>query len=338
MEGANVSLMRKINLIFRFSYTLPFFMASLCGSLFAWLFYEPPLHIVVLMPLVVLMLAIFVNFSNDYFDHRSGVDKMRFHDKEERWRSMNENDSVLLDKIYWGGNPFDDGLVNVAQGKIIMLLILAVAGLVAMPIFLYGGWPVIVFGGVGVLISYFYTAPPLNLGARGLGEVAVGASFFMLVFFSFYVATGTFDWDTLAFTGVVWDILVWEIFAFAVIVGTLVGLMRLTDSMSGQEAHIANGEKSIAVRFGLDGAGKIGKAFIIFAYLLYGVMFIFNPVYLVLFLTLPLTLKAWKIMTEMKDDWTIKLPPFFFGTAFVAEILFIAAVCVQYAFDIGSIF
>jgi len=339
MEHAkNVSVMRRINLIFRFSYTLPFFMASLCGSLFAWLFFEPPIHIVILMPLVVLMLAVFVNFSNDYFDHRSGVDKIRFKEKEERYKSMNSADSALLNKIYWEGNPFDDGLVTDKQGKMIMVFILAAAGLLAIPIFLFGGWLVLVFGGIGVFISYFYTAPPLDLGARGLGEVAVGASFFMLVFFSFYVATGTFDWNTFAYTGVEWNILTWEIFVFAAIVGTLVGLMRLTDSMSGQEAHIANGEKSIAVRFGLGGAAKIAKAFIIFSYLLFAVMFIFNPVYIVLFLTLPLTLKAWKIMTEMKGDWTIQLPPFFFGTAFLAEILFIAAVCVQYAFGIGPIF
>jgi len=339
MDGAkNISVMRRVNLIFRFSYTLPFMMASGCGALFALLFYEPPIHIVILMPLVVLLLAVFVNFSNDYFDHRSGVDKIRFREKEERYRSMNSSDSALLNKIYWEGNPFDDGLVTDKQGRMIMILILVIAALLAIPIFLFGGWLVLVFGGIGVFISYFYTAPPLDLGARGLGEIAVGASFFMLVFFSFYIATGAFDWGTLAFTGVIWDILVWEIFVFAAIVGTLVGLMRLTDSMSGQEAHIANGEKSIAVRFGLDGAAKIGKVFMVFGYVLFAVMFLFNPVYIILFLTLPLTLKAWKIMTEMKGDWTIQLPPFFFGTAFLAEVLFIIAVCVQYAFDIGPIF
>jgi len=338
MEGGNVSIIRRVNLIFRFSYTLPFMMASVCGSLFAWLFYEPPLHIVILMPLVVLLLAVFVNFSNDYFDHRSGVDKIRFREKEERYRATYSTDSALMNKIYWEGNPFDDGLVTDKQGRMIMILILAMAGLLAIPIFAYGGWIVLVFGGVGVFISYFYTAPPLDLGARGLGEVAVGMSFFMLVFFSFYVATGTFDWHTFGYTGVEWNILTWEIFIFAVIVGTLVGLMRLTDSMSGQEAHIANGEKSIAVRFGLEGAAKIAKAFIVLSYMLFAVMFIMNPVYILLFLTLPLTLKVWKIMTEMKGDWTIVIPPFFFGTAFLAEILFIAAVCVQYVFSVAPLF
>jgi len=331
MSSGNVSLIRRVNLIFRFSYTLPFFMASLCGSLFAYLFYEPPLHIVILMPLVVLLLAVFVNFSNDYFDHRSGVDKIRFLEKEELGKAM---DSELLKKIYWEGNPFDDGLVTDRQGKMIMLFLVIVSVLLAIPIVMHGGLIVIIFGAAGFFLSYFYTAPPLDLGARGLGEIDVALSFFMLVFCSFYVATvdassmfefalGTFDR---------------EIFVLALIIGTLVGLMRLTDSMSGQEAHIERGEKSVAVRFGLDGAVKTAKIFIVFAYVMCAVMFLFDPVYALLFLTLPFMMKAWKIMSLKDDNWRMRCPPFFFGTAFLTEILFIVSVSIKLFFDIGPLF
>ncbi|MCL1905015.1 MAG: prenyltransferase [Methanomassiliicoccaceae archaeon] len=332
--GENISLIRKINLIFRFSYTLPFFTASLCGSLFAFLFYEPSLHIVILMPLVVLLLAIFVNFSNDYFDHRSGVDKIRFSEREEMAKAM-ISDSELLKKIYWEGNPFDNHLITEKQGKVVMAVLLLSACLMAVPIILYGGWIVIAFGAIGVFLSYFYTAPPLDLGARGLGEVDVAVSFFMLVFCSFYVATiGTgdvlFSFVLDASLGI-FDV---KIFVFAVIVGTLVGLMRLTDSMSGQEAHIANGEKSVSVRFGLDGTAKIAKAFLIFAYLLVIIMTLFNPVFIILFLTAPLVAKAWKIMSLKEKMWEMKVPPFFFGTAFLTEILFIISVILISVFGI----
>jgi len=327
----NVSFIRRLNLIFRFSYTLAFFMASVCGSLFAFLFYEPPLHIVVLMPLVVLLLAIFVNFSNDYFDHKSGVDKIRFSEKEEMSKVL---DTDLLKKIYWEGNPFDNGLVTESQGKVIMAILLGASIVLAVPILLHGGWVAAVFGVVGIFLSYYYTAPPLDLGARGLGEADVAVSFFMLVFCSFFIATISFDWGTFAFAGI-FDI---EIFVFAVIIGTLVGLMRLTDSMSGQEAHIANGEKSISVRFGLDGAVKIAKVLTIFVYALVAVMVYFNPVYVLLFLTLPLILKAFKIMAEKGEYWCLKSSPFFFGTSFLTEIFFIAAVTVKLLFEVGSLF
>ena len=325
--GEKISPIRKMNLIFRFSYTLPFFTASVCGSLFAFLFYEPSVHIVILMPLVVLLLAVFVNFSNDYFDHRSGVDKIRFSEKEEMAKAM-ISDSELLKRIYWEGNPFDNDLITEKQGKAVMIVLLLMAGLMAVPIILYGGWAVIAFGAAGVFLSYFYTAPPLDLGARGLGEIDVALSFFMLVFCSFYVATIGTGGDVL-FTFIldaapgVFDT---EIFVLAVLIGTLVGLMRLTDSMSGQEAHIANGEKSVSVRFGLDGTAKIAKAFLVFAYLLVIVMILFNPVFAILFLTLPLAAKAWKIMSLKEKMWEMRVPPFFFGTAFMTEMLFIVAV------------
>jgi 1,4-dihydroxy-2-naphthoate octaprenyltransferase len=298
------------------------------------------------MPLVVLLLAIFVNFSNDYFDHRSGVDKIRFSRADEMAEAMNINDSKLMQKIYWEGNPFDNGLVTDGQGKAIMAILVIISIILAIPIILFGGLIVALFGLIGILVSYFYTAPPIDMGARGLGEVNVAVSFFMLVFCSFYVATvnihdpdtvvfSIFDMDMFTFATGIFN---WEIFVFAVIIGTLVGLMRLTDSMSGQEAHIANGERSISVRFGLDGTAKIAKAFIVFSYFLFVIMTVFtNPLCVLLFLSLPLTMKAWKIMTEKKDNWPIKLPPFFFGTAFLTEVFFIIAVAVQWWFDIAPL-
>jgi len=329
--NGNVSFIRWLNLVFRFSYTLPFFMASVCGSLFAFLFYEPPLYVVVLMPAIVLLLAVFVNFSNDYFDHRSGVDGIRFSEREEMKKAM---DTELLKEIYWEGNPFDDGLVTDKQGKMIMVLLIAVSIVLAVPVILYGGWIVVVFGFLGIFLSYFYTAPPLDLGARGLGELDVAVSFFMLVFGSFYIATINFEsWSSVSIG--VFD---HEIFIFAVMIGTLVGLMRLTDSMSGQEAHIANGEKSISVRFGLAGAAKTAKALIVLAYILAAAMVYLNPLYVLLFLTLPLTIKAWKIMTDKGDQWCLRCPPFFFGTAFLTEILFIIAIVIKFVFGAGSLF
>ncbi|MDR2866739.1 MAG: prenyltransferase [Methanomassiliicoccaceae archaeon] len=342
----NVSLMRRINLIFRFSYTLPFFTASLCGSLFAYLFYQPPVHIVILMPLVVLLLAVFVNFSNDYFDHRSGVDKIRFEKKEEMAKAM--IDTKLLRAIYWEGNPFDNGLITDRQGKMVMALLVIISVMMAIPIVLHGGLMVMIFGAAGLFLSYFYTAPPLDLGARGLGEIDVALSFFMLVFCSFYVGTINFaDTGSVLFSydilgthvlGLAFGIFDLKIFVFAIIIGTLVGLMRLTDSMSGQEAHIARGEKSIAVRFGLDGAVKIAKAFILFSYVLFAAMAYFNPAYLLLFLVLPLSLKAWKVMTKKGDNWPMLCPPLFFGTAFMTEILFVVSVVIIKVFEVQPLF
>ena len=54
----DLSMMTRINLIFRFSYTLPFLLASVCGIVYA-IPYDVPCHILVLIPVAVLFLAVF---------------------------------------------------------------------------------------------------------------------------------------------------------------------------------------------------------------------------------------------------------------------------------------
>jgi len=327
-DEGKVSPLRKLNLVFRFSYTLAFMFASVCGVVFAYANYDVPIHIAVLIPLTVLFMALFVNFSNDYYDSISGVDDLRFqHAAEGMIKDIEE--SPLLKRIYWDGNPVNNGLVTKEQAKLIMVFLVAVCILLSIPIILYGGWIVIVFGAVGLLIAFFYTAPPVNLGARGLGEIAVGLSFFMMVFASYYVATiVNGGWNIPALDGV-WNV---EIFVFAVLIGLLVALMRLVDSMSGQDAHIKAGEKSISVRLGLDGMIPVIRIFIIAGYIVAVIMLYFDLTYLLLFLTLPLSIGGWKLLSKREPYWEVKLAPVMFLTAFLTEMLFIIIQVVQVFF------
>jgi 1,4-dihydroxy-2-naphthoate octaprenyltransferase len=311
-KGGNqeISAFRKINLIFRFSYTIPFFLASVCGVLYAWN-YDAPLYVSVMIPVAVLFMAMFVNFTNDYFDHRSGVDEMVSEQRYEKAKKEMLADDAMLNKIYWDGNQFDTGLVTDRQGRIIIAALLAAILALAIPIVIYGGWAAVAFGIIGLFLAYFYTAPPVNLGARGLGEIAVGISFFMMTFCSFYVLTGTVDVP---------------IIVYSAMIGIVVGLMRVVDSMSAQDAHIAFHERSISVRLGLDGTIPVVKSLIVVAYMLVAVLAYFNLLYLLLFLTIPLTAKAWKAMNEKKGHWELKVIPYFFGFSLFSEVLFILAV------------
>ncbi|MFA6710133.1 MAG: prenyltransferase [Candidatus Methanomethylophilaceae archaeon] len=304
IEYANerISAFRKINLVFRFSYTLPFLMASMCGVLFA-LPYGPPVYVAILIPAVVLILAVFVNFSNDYFDHGSGVDMMRFEAVKEEM-----TDDRMLRKLYWEGNQFDTGMVSERQGRMVMTVLAAVAVLMSVPVIIYGGREVVLFGMIGLFITYFYTAPPINLGARGLGELAVGISFFMMVLCSFYVLTGTYTS---------------EIVLFSLAVGMIVGLMRMVDSMSAQDAHIRNHEMSISVYLGIDGTIPVIKTVIVTAYMIFVCLIYFNLLYALLLLTVPIMMKAWRIMSEKEFRWEFKAIPYFFGLSVFTEALFI---------------
>ncbi|MGD0057629.1 MAG: prenyltransferase [Methanomassiliicoccales archaeon] len=179
-----VDIWVRLKNIFRITYTLTFVLASMTGLAFA-LTLSTEYLIAFLIVLEVFILALFVNFSNDYFDYVSGADQARFTSENKEWeRGARE---ILGSRIYWSGNAFDLGFITRSQGRMVMALLALIAVLLSIPIILYAGWIVVLLGLIAFFVSFFYTAPPLNLGARGFGEVDVFVSFFMISFFSFFV-------------------------------------------------------------------------------------------------------------------------------------------------------
>lgn len=297
----------KVNYVFRFSYTLPFVLASVCGVLCA-VPYDVPWHILVLIPVAVLFFALLVNFSNDYYDHKSRVDA-KVNARKTRTRDSLET-TESMKRIYWEGNQFDTGLVTESQGRAIMAMLALIIVLVAVPVIMYAGWPVIVLGVIGAFFSFFYTAPPINLGARGLGEVSVAISFFMMVLFSFYAASG--------------DVTV-EMVLFSAMVGVVVGLMRLVDSMSANDVHLEMGEVNMSIRLGTEGTVRAIKAAVATAYILAALTCAFNLLNVLLFLTLPLTMKMVRVINARGDRWDVRIIPLSFLFSVLTEVLFIIA-------------
>ncbi len=308
-EDRSIGPLRRLNLIMRFSYTLPFVLASLCGVAYG-LAYSDDLLIAALIPLTVWFMAMFVNFSNDYYDHVSGVDAEV---EEERFSTMRESDvfedNEMLKKIYWDGNQFERGLITAEQGRLVMAFLVGASLLLALPIVLHGGLLVIALGLAGLLLAYFYTAPPLNMGARGLGELNVGISFFMLVFFSHSVLSGVFSW---------------EMAVFAAAVALVVGLMRVVDAMSGYESHLRHGEKDLAVRMGgRERAVPVIKGLQAAFYALVAATAVFHPLNLLLLLTLPLALRSWRTMDRKDELWYVRIAPQFFGVSMLTMLLYL---------------
>ncbi|NDJ53041.1 MAG: UbiA family prenyltransferase [Chloroflexi bacterium] len=108
-------------------------------------------------------LHIAANTFNDYFDWQSGTDPLN-------------NDYFL--PLSGGSRSIELGLIS-EQG--LLRLALAVSGIataIGIVLLTLRGWPIIVFGLIGLAFAYFYTAPPVRLAARkGLGELVTGLSF-----------------------------------------------------------------------------------------------------------------------------------------------------------------
>ena len=272
----------KVNYVFRFSYTLPFVLASVCGVLCA-VPYDVPWHILVLIPVAVLFFALLVNFSNDYYDHKSGVDA-KVNARKTRTRDSLET-TESMKRIYWEGNQFDTGLVTESQGRAIMAMLALIIVLVAVPVIMYAGWPVIVLGVIGAFFSFFYTAPPINAS----GDVTA------------------------------------EMVLFSAMVGVVVGLMRLVDSMSANDVHLEMGEVNMSIRLGTEGTVRAIKAAVATAYILAALTCAFNLLNVLLFLTLPLTMKMVRVINACGDRWDVRIIPLSFLFSVLTEVLFIIA-------------
>jgi len=62
-----------------------------------------------------------------------------------------------------------------------------------------GGWPVLLYAGLGGLAAVFYVGPPVRWAYRGLGEAAIGLSYGpWMTLGSLYLHTRRFSWGGLA--------------------------------------------------------------------------------------------------------------------------------------------
>jgi 1,4-dihydroxy-2-naphthoate octaprenyltransferase len=120
------------------------------------------------------------NVMNDYFDHKSGCDKAN---------------TDFVRPFTGGSRLIQNGVLSPKEVLVESITLFAIA--VACGIYLTAavGWWALILGGIGAASGYFYTAPPLRLCARGVGEAVVGVNFGVLVTLgSYYVQTGRLDW------------------------------------------------------------------------------------------------------------------------------------------------
>jgi 1,4-dihydroxy-2-naphthoate polyprenyltransferase len=280
----------KVRNVLRIAYTLPFVLASITGVAYA-LTQEQEWLIALLIPLDVFVLAMFVNLTNDYYDFRSGVDKARF---EIMDAAMSDpSNKSLTDNVFWQGNSFDRGLISERTGSILVVSLALIAATLSIPIILFGGWLVLVLGLIAFFLAFFYTAPPLNLGARGLGEVDVMLSFAMISFFSYYV--------------IAQDLVLAPVL-IAMTIGLNVMNMRIVDEMSGLEAHQRAGEKDLVVILGVDRAANLMLAIMVVMYGLCVILCYFDPLFLPLFLTIPLAISAQRRLRDKSDKLRVMRP------------------------------
>jgi 1,4-dihydroxy-2-naphthoate octaprenyltransferase len=148
-------------------YSLTVLLPCCVGALIAWQAgfpFRPDL--LALIVVGMLFSNIGTNFTNDYFDYRSGVDRI------DEGRKFKPGAEVILDAAPAGGPPPHS--TSFFSPRTILASALCCFGAtiaVGLVLAAWIDWWILPFGIVGVAFGWFYTAPPLKFGYRGLGDL-----------------------------------------------------------------------------------------------------------------------------------------------------------------------
>ncbi len=240
-------------------------MAALKGS------FDPLLYAIVLAGMLAFHAA--TNVLNDFFDVRHGVDKEGAPTTKYR-----------LHPAAIGQTP----LSSILQISIALYGFTILAG--SYLAYLKGP-SILILLGLGIVGSVLYTADPVVLKARALGEVTVFVMWGLLIPLGAYaVQTGALAWSP-AIT--------------AIPLGALVALVLLANNIRDIEYDGSVQNRTIAVRLGERNAAKVYGGLLAAAYLFVpvGILAGLLPIWsLLVFLTTPDAWRLWKMFQGPPPD------------------------------------
>ena len=162
-----------------------------------------------------LLIQVATNYSNDYFDYRSGAD------------APSRLGPVRL---------LQSGAVPPRQVLLAAMLCFAAATVVGLYLVWVGGWPILAIGVLSILAGLAYTGGPYPLGYHGLGDV------FVFIFFGLVAVMGTYYLHT----GAVSALAFWA----SIPVGMLVTAILVVNNVRDIETDRAAGKRTLATRIG----------------------------------------------------------------------------------------
>jgi 1,4-dihydroxy-2-naphthoate polyprenyltransferase len=216
-----------------------------------------------------------LNVFNDYFDY-----------------SLDSDMPPESLTPFSGGSRFiQKGLVPLREalrGGILLLVPVLAIGLI---LALTRNLLILPLGLWGIFCSAFYTAPPVSIGSRGLGELVAGLNCGPLVALgSYLVQTGAFSWIPLL---------------IALPPGLLVGTILWINQIPDAEVDGRHGKRTWAVRIGKEKAARLYPVLLTLMYLtvLTEVATGILPfAALLVLISIPLAFKAARIVTRSYND------------------------------------
>ncbi len=232
------------------------------------------------------------NLMNDLFDAEVGAD------------------TVDYPRALYAPHPVLSGMIT-ARRLAVAALVVNVADLaILITLTVFRGWPILAFGLGGFLLSFAYTAPPLRLKKRGLGEPDVLLVWGpLMVCGTYFAAVGHVTWE-IALASVPYGLL-----CTAVLMGKHIDKATYDEPL---------GIRTLPVRLGEVRARQVTKGMMVAFYVLVVVCTAVRALpwpALAVLVALPTLVKVWRPFSEPKPDapperWPI-WPLWFAGIAFL---------------------
>jgi 1,4-dihydroxy-2-naphthoate polyprenyltransferase len=207
---------------FRFHYTSASFMPGILGGMIAWTTdgqFHPGYFLLVLFGLILNHMAL--NMTDDYYDFRHLVDAF----------------ATNTGNPYTGGSgTLSGGLIEPSKMKNVFVLFYIIA--IGIGIFLgfaRGAFTLFLLA-VGFFCAFFYTAPPIKFGYRGLGEIAQLLCFGPGIGLgAYYIQAQRISWEAF-----------WGTLPFGIMLFSMITINEIPDYVEDRQA----GKLNLVARFG----------------------------------------------------------------------------------------
>jgi 1,4-dihydroxy-2-naphthoate polyprenyltransferase len=160
-----------------------------------------------------------INVFNDVYDFESGADEA----------------NVTPTQFSGGSRVILYGLLSKRTMALLAWGFYALGFAIGIVLAATRGWGLLWLGLAGLLVGFFYTAPPLRLVHRGLGELAVFAGFGpIMTLGAYYVQAQEYAWEP---------------FLISIPVGILIALVLYVNEVPDRPGDAAAGKRTLPVRF-----------------------------------------------------------------------------------------